>query len=182
MAGTKVITGKVRFSYVSIFQKKSFNGEDGKYQITLLIPKSDKKTVSKIKAAIKAATDEGITSKWNGKKPGKLWNPLQDGDEDGKAEANPEYEGMYFVCAKSTSRPGIVDKDLNEILDPDEVYSGAYGRASITFYPYNNSSNGIAAALNNVQKLADGDRLGSARATAEEDFGDDEDFDEEEDF
>lgn len=182
MAGTKVITGKVRFSYVSIFQKKSFNGEDGKYQITLLIPKSDKKTVSKIKAAIKAATDEGITSKWNGKKPGKLWNPLQDGDEDGKAETNPEYEGMYFVCAKSNSRPGIVDKDLNEILDPDEVYSGAYGRASITFYPYNNSSNGIAAALNNVQKLADGDRLGSARATAEEDFGDDEDFDEEEDF
>jgi hypothetical protein len=167
---------------VSIFQKKSFNGEDGKYQITLLIPKSDKKTVSKIKAAIKAATDEGITSKWNGKKPGKLWNPLQDGDEDGKAETNPEYEGMYFVCAKSNSRPGIVDKDLNEILDPDEVYSGAYGRASITFYPYNNSSNGIAAALNNVQKLADGDRLGSARATAEEDFGDDEDFDEEEDF
>jgi archaellum component FlaG (FlaF/FlaG flagellin family) len=182
MAGTKVITGKVRFSYVSIFQKKSFNGEDGKYQITLLIPKTDKKTVSKIKAAIKAATDEGITSKWNGKKPGKLWNPLQDGDEDGKAETNPEYEGMYFVCAKSNSRPGIVDKDLNEILDPDEVYSGAYGRASITFYPYNNSSNGIAAALNNVQKLADGDRLGSARATAEEDFGDDEDFDEEEDF
>ena len=181
MAGTKVITGKVRFSYVSIFQKKSFNGEDGKYRITLLIPKSDKKTVSKIKAAIKAATDEGITSKWNGKKPGKLWNPLQDGDED-KAETNPEYAGMYYVCAKSNSRPGIVDKDLNEILDPDEVYSGAYGRASITFYPYNNSSNGIAAALNNVQKLADGDRLGSARATAEEDFGDDEDFDEEEDF
>ena len=88
---------------------------------------------------------------------------------------------MLFLNANSTQKPGIVDKDLNEILDPDEVYSGCYGRASITFYPYNNSSNGIAAALNNVQKLADGDRLGGARATAEEDFGD-EDFDEEEDF
>lgn len=178
---TKVVTGKVRFSYVNIFQKKSFNGEDGKYQITLLIPKSDKKTVSEIKAAINEATTEGISSKWNGKKPGKLWNPLQDGDED-KADTNPEYAGMYFVCAKSNSRPGIVDKDLNEILDPDDVYSGCYGRASVTFYPYNNSSNGIAAALNNVQKLADGDRLGGARATAEEDFGDDDFEDEEEDF
>lgn len=178
---TKVVTGKVRFSYVNIFQKKSFNGEDGKYQITLLIPKSDKKTVSKIKAAINEATTEGISSKWNGKKPGKLWNPLQDGDED-KADTNPEYAGMYFVCAKSNSRPGIVDRDLNEILDPDDVYSGCYGRASITFYPYNNSSNGIAAALNNVQKLADGDHLGGARATAEEDFGDDDFEDEEEDF
>lgn len=178
---TKVVTGKVRFSYVNIFQKKSFSGEDGKYQITLLIPKSDKKTIKKIKAAIAEATTEGISSKWNGKKPGKLWNPLQDGDED-KADTNPEYAGMYFVCAKSNSRPGIVDRDLNEILDPDDVYSGCYGRASITFYPYNNSSNGIAAALNNVQKLADGDRLGGARATAEEDFGDDDFEDEEEDF
>lgn len=177
---TKVVTGKVRFSYVSIFQKKSFSGEDGKYQITLLIPKSDKKTVKKIQAAIAEATSDGIGSKWGGKKPGKLWSPLQDGDEN-KAETNPEYAGMYYVCAKSNSRPGIVDKDLNEILDPDEVYSGCYGRASITFYPYNNSGTGIAAALNNVQKLAEGDRLGGARATAEEDFGDDFE-DEEEDF
>lgn len=178
--GTKVITGKVRFSYVSIFQKKSFNGEDGKYQITLLIPKSDKKTVKKIRDAIEEATRDGITSKWHGKKPGKLWNPLQDGED--KADTNPEYAGCWYVTAKSTSRPGVVDADKIEILDAEEVYSGCYGRASITFYPYNTSSNGIAAALNNIQKLEDGERLGGSRASAEEDFADDYEDDYEDDF
>ena len=86
------------------------------------------------------------------------------------------------MTAKSTSRPGVVDADKIEILDAEEVYSGCYGRASITFYPYNTSSNGIAAALNNIQKLEDGERLGGSRASAEEDFADDYEDDYEDDF
>ena len=177
---TKVITGKVRFSYVSVFQKKSFNGEDGKYQITLLIPKSDKKTVAKIRAAVEEAIKDGIKSKWNGRKPSKLWDPLQDGDD--KADTNPEYADCWFVTAKSNSRPGVVDAEKVEIMDPEEIYSGCYGRASVTFYPYNKSSNGIGAALNNVQKLSEGERLGGSRASAEDDFADDFEDDYEDDF
>ena len=76
----------------------------------------------------------------------------------------------------------IVDKDLNEILDPDEVYSGCWGRASINFFPFNTSGNkGIGVGLNNIQKLKDDERLGAARASAESDFGDD-DYEDEEDF
>jgi hypothetical protein len=91
---------------------------------------------------------------------------------------------MYFLNAKSDRKPGIVDKDLNEILDPDEVYSGCWGRASINFYPYDfNGNRGVGVGLNNIQKLKDGERLGAALATAEDDFGDGfEDDEDEEDF
>lgn len=89
---------------------------------------------------------------------------------------------MYFLNCNSTQKPGIVDKDLNEILDPDEVYSGCWGRASINFFPFNTNGNkGIGVGLNNIQKLKDDDRLGAARASAESDFGGD-DFEDDEDF
>lgn len=133
---TKVVTDKVRFSYVNIFRSRAFQeGQTAKYSICLLIPKEDKATVKKIRAAIEAAIQDGISSKWGGKKPGNLKLPLRDGDEE-RADEAPEYEGMYFLNANSTQKPGIVDKDLNEILDPDEVYSGCWGRASINFYAF----------------------------------------------
>ena len=74
---TKVITGKVRFSYVNIFKSRAFqSGQDAKYSVCLLIPKDDKATVKKIRAAIDEAIQEGIASKWGGKKPGSLKLPL----------------------------------------------------------------------------------------------------------
>lgn len=178
---TKVVTGKVRFSYVNIFKSRAFQADqDAKFSICLLIPKEDKATLKKIKAAIDEAIQEGISSKWNGKKPANVKLPLRDGDEE-RADEAPEYEGMMFLNANSTQKPGIVDKDLNEILDPDEVYSGCWGRASINFYPFSvNGNKGIGVGLNNVQKLKDGEHLGSARASAESDF--DDDFEDDDEF
>ena len=73
--------------------------------------------------------------------------------------------------------PGIVDIDRQPILQRSEVYSGVYGRASISFYAFNSSGNrGIACSLNNLQKIADGEPLGG-KSRAEDDFADDgEDF------
>ena len=178
---TKVVTGKVRFSYVNIFKSRAFQADqDAKFSICLLIPKEDKATLKKIKAAIDEAVQEGISSKWNGKKPANVKLPLRDGDEE-RADEAPEYEGMMFLNANSTQKPGIVDKDLNEILDPDEVYSGCWGRASINFYPFSvNGNKGIGVGLNNVQKLKDGEHLGAARASAESDF--DDDFEDDDEF
>lgn len=177
---TKVVTGKVRFSYVNIFKSRAFQADqDAKFSICLLIPKEYKATLKKIKAAIDEAIQEGISSKWNGKKPANVKLPLRDGDEE-RADEAPEYEGMMFLNANSTQKPGIVDKDLNEILDPDEVYSGCWGRASINFYPFSvNGNKGIGVGLNNVQKLKDGEHLGAARASAESDFNDDFEDDDE---
>ena len=178
---TKVVTGKVRLSYVNIFRSRSFSeGQDAKYSLCVLVPKSDKATIKKLRAAIDAAVQEGVSSKWGGKKPANLKLPLRDGDDE-RADEAPEYEGMLFLNANSTRKPGIVDKDLNEILDPDEVYSGCWGRVSINFYPFNTNGNkGVGAGLNNVQKLKDGERLGGAAASAEDDFGDDYEYEEDE--
>jgi len=180
---TKVITGKVRFSYVNVFKSRSFQpGQEEKFSICLLIPKSDKATLTKIKAAIEAAKKQGIADKWGGKLPAGLKLPLRDGDAE-RAEEAEEYVGMYFLNANSNQKPGIIDNFRNEILDPTEVYSGCYGRASINFFPYNsNGSKGVAVGLNNVQKLTDGDPLGGARQSAEDDFADDYEGDDTEDL
>ena len=169
-----------RFSYLHCWEPDSVNGGDPRYSVSAIIPKSDTRTVERIRAAVENAKKESL-SKWGGKIPPNLKLPLRDGDAE-RADEAPEYEGMYFLNCNSTQKPGIVDKDLNEILDPDEVYSGCWGRASINFFPFNTNGNkGIGVGLNNIQKLKDDDRLGAARASAESDFGGD-DFEDDEDF
>jgi len=165
---TKVITGKVRLSYAHIWKPVAISeGQEPKYSVCLLIPKSDKETLRKIKAAIMAAKERG-KSIWGGKIPANLKLPLRDGDEDRPDQ--PEYAGHYFINASSKMQPGIVDKNVQPILDSTEVYSGCYARVSINFFPYNQAGNkGIGCGLNNIQKIADGDYLGG-RSRPEDDF------------
>ena len=156
-------------------------GGEPKYSVSLIIPKSDVETVKKIKAAIKAAYTEGQAKlKGNSKSvPAfeSIDNPLRDGDV--KRPDDPAYANSYYVNAKSSTAPGIVDADRQDILDRSEVYSGVYGRASITFYAFNkNGSKGIACGLNNLQKISDGEPLGG-KNRAEDDFADDDFTDDE---
>lgn len=154
---TTITTGKVRFSYVHLFTPFAPNGVgEPKYSVSLLVDKNDTATIEKINSAIEEAKEQGKTSKWGGKIPNKLATPLNDGDD--KEDAN--YQGKFYLNAKNSRKPGVVDKDVQAILDPDEVYSGCYGRANITFYPYSASgNNGIAVSLNHIQKLSDGEPL-----------------------
>jgi hypothetical protein len=165
---TKVVTGKVRLSYAHLFKPVAISeGQEPKYSVCLLIPKTDKVTLKKIAAAIDAAKTAG-TSLWGGKIPSNLKTPVRDGDAERPDQ--PEYADHYFINASSKQKPGIVDKHLNEILDSSEVYSGCYARASINFFAYNQAGNrGIGCGLNNIQKVADGDYLGG-RSRAEDDF------------
>lgn len=173
---SQVVTGKVRLSYVNIFNARRFQeGQEAKYSLTILIDKKDKATLNKIKKAIEEAKQKGKTEKWGGKIPGNLWIPLRDGDDE-RAEEAPEYEGMMFMNCKNSRKPGIVDENCNEILDATEVYSGCYGRVGLDFFAFNSNGNkGIGVSLNTVQKLEDGECLGGAMADAESDFGDDDD-------
>ena len=178
---TKVITGvNTRWSYVNTWEPKSINGGAPKYSISLIIPKSDAKTIEKIQAAIQAAYEEGQGKlKGNGKSVpalSVLKTPLRDGDAE--RPDDEAYADSYFINANSSSAPGIVDADRQPIIDRSEVYSGVYGRASINFYAFNSNGNkGIACGLNNLQKIKDGEPLGS-KSSAEDDFAteDDDDF------
>lgn len=174
MSTTKVITGKVRFSYAHVFEPSAIEeGQEKKYSVSIIIPKKDTKTLNKIKEAIQAAAEEG-KAKFGGTIPKNYKNPLRDGDEEREDDEN--YAGCMFINANSTRKPGLVDADLNPIMDKDEFYSGCYGRSSVNFYAFNVSGNkGVACGLNNLQKLEDGERLGGGGASAEEDFGADGD-------
>ena len=176
----KVITGKdTRWSYANVWEPKSINGGAPKYSVSLIIPKSDKATVEKIKAAIQAAYEEGQAKrKGNGRTVPPLTaikTPLRDGDTE--RPDDPAYAGSYFINANSATAPGIVDADCNPILTRSEVYSGVYGRASINFYAFNSNGNkGIACGLNNLQKIRDGEPLGG-KSSAASDFSTDADED-----
>lgn len=177
MASTKVVTGKVRLSYAHLFEPKSINGSEPKYSTAILIPKSDEDTIKKIRNAQKAAAEAG-KEKFNGKVPANLATTLRDGDEEQDTVANPEYANHYYMNVSSRTRPQVVDRDLNPILDAGEVYSGCYARVSLNFFAYNTAGNkGISAGLNNVQKIADGEPLGGVGTSAESDFGDLDDDD-----
>lgn len=168
---TKVITNEVRWSYVSVIEPKSINGSEPKYSISLIIPKSDTDTINKIRQAIQNAYQAGKDKlKRNGAVPALdiIKTPLRDGDIE-----HPEddaYKNAFFVNANSKQRPGVVDTALQRIIDPEQIYSGCWGRASINFFAFNaNGNRGIACGLSNLQKTRDDERLGG-HASAEQDF------------
>ena len=176
----KVITGvNTRWSYANVWEPKSINGGTPKYSVSLIIPKSDTKTVNKIRASIKAAYEEGEAKlKGNGRVVPSLEaikTPLRDGDLE--RPGDEAYKNSYFINANSSTKPGIVDADCQHIIERSEVYSGVYGRASISFYAFNSNGNkGIACGLGNIQKVRDGEPLGS-RSNAADDFATDGDDD-----
>ena len=172
---TKIVTGKVRFSYVNIFEaQKNEDGTDGKYGLTLLIPKSDTDTLNKIKSAIAEAREVFCSRNGATALPQKPNHTLHDGDglKDSGEPYGEECKGCYVIAVSSKQKPVIVDNMRNPITDPGEVYSGCYGRAAINFYGYSrNGKKGISAGLQSIQKLHDGEPLGGARGSAD-DFAD----------
>ena len=175
---TKVITGKVRASFVHVFEPQSVNGSEPKYSCSFISPKSDTRTIQAIQTAIEQAKQEGV-SKFGGKIPANLKTPLRDGDID--RPDDEAYTDSYFVNSNSKEKPGVVDRKRVPITDPLELYSGCYVRASINFYAFNTNGNrGVAAGLGNIQKWEDGEPL-NGRVRAEDEFDaldaeDDDDF------
>ncbi len=179
-ASTRVVTGpRSRFSFCHIWEPKSINGGDPRYSMSVIIPKDDTETVDRINGAIEAAYRDGESKlKGKGSLPplSALKTPLRDGDLD--RPDDPAYAGCWFLNANSDRAPGIVDAHAQPILDRNEVYSGCYGRVSLSFFAFNTNGNrGIACGLNNIQKLRDGEPLGG-QLSAEQEFAGLDDGDE----
>lgn len=181
---TRVVTGKVRLSYEHLMKPYANDpSAEPKYSVTVLLPKSESATKARIDKAIQAALEKGRKDKKfkDGVPLDKLPTPIYDGDgfrADGYTEFGPECKGCWVFTAscKQDRKPEIVDAHGNPIIDPSEIYSGIWARVSCEFYPYAvPSRQGVGCGLGNVQKLSDGEPLGSARVTAADDFGDDED-------
>jgi hypothetical protein len=173
---SKVLTGEVRMSYVHLttpYQNKQ--GGDPRYQVTLLIPKTDVATKADIDQSIQAAYEDGVQNKWKGARP-QLKNALiYDGDgvkTDG-TPFGPECKGHWVITASSAQsrKPQVVGIDnINVELAPTDVYSGMYGRVTLNFFSYDShGSKGVGCGLGNVLKTRDGEAL-SGGVSAASDF------------
>ena len=171
---TKVVTGKVRFSFCHLFEaQEPQGGGDPKYSVTLLIPKSDKATMQKIQSAMQEARDNFCNKNGAAALPAKPVHTLHDGDgtRPGGEPFGPECKGCYVITVSSKQKPVVVDAAGNAIIDPTEVYSGCYGRASINFFGYNRAGKkGLSAGLLAIQKLHDGEPFGTVGSA--DDFND----------
>lgn len=170
-----ITTGKVRASYVSIFQPKvPQGGGEPKYSVTLLIPKNDVVTINSIYAEIEKAKQEGAQKVFGGNIPPMCRIPIHDGDGVKPTSGEPfgeECRGHLVMTASAKMQPSIVGLDMQNIINPADVYSGCYIRANINFFAYSSNGNkGIGCGLNAVQKIEDGEPL-TARVSAEEAFG-----------
>lgn len=178
----KVITGRVRASFVNVFRprKNDLSGKE-EYSMMVIVPKSDTKTVSALKDAAKAAADE----RWGGKPPKGLRMPLRDADREAADSGEPvqaHLKDSYFLNVKSNIKPGLVDKNRMEVIDPTEFQSGDYCRVSLGAYSYDvNGNRGVSFGLQNVQVLDKGEPLGG-RSRAEDEFDDWSDDDGEDDW
>lgn len=174
MANTNIVTRKpVRLSYANLFTPRSSapDGSNPRYSAALLIPKTDtalkKQLDEAVDAARKAAAAKGIQN------ANSLKSPIHDGDGEkpNGGAYGPECKGMWVLNASSKRRPGIVDRNLQPIIDQTEIYSGVWANVDINFFGFNVPGNkGIACGLNNVQKVRDDEPLGGASAKAEDVF------------
>jgi hypothetical protein len=174
MNANTITTGEVRLSYVNVFEAQTRAGSnDAKFSVTVLVPKTDRATKAAIDAAIAAAIENGVTKCWNGVKPPQPSICVHDGDGVRPSDGQPygaECKGCWVFTASNKNAPFVVDASVQPILNRQEIYSGIWGRASISFFPYNNNGKkGIGCSLNGIQKLRDGEPLVD-RVSADEAF------------
>lgn len=172
----------VRFSYVKVFRPEKINGKgEPKYSVTLLIPKTNKDAVARIKKGIEDAITEGLEDKFGGKRPARVNTTLHDGDglKESGSEYGPECKGCYVMTVTTLADypPNVfAGKDRHDALQT-EIYSGCYGSAIIKVSAYNNSGKrGVTAYLNALLKTRDGEPLAGKATTASDfvDLGDDD--------
>ncbi len=156
-----------RFAYLNCWRPAAQYGGAQKYSVSALICKEDVETIERIQKTIEYVIDQSV-QKWGGRVPANLKNPLRDGDIE--KPDNPIYKNCYFINAKSKEAPQIVDCNVQPITNQTEIYSGCYGKISITFYGYNYSgAKGIGAWLGNIQKIRNGEPFGT-RIVAKDEF------------
>lgn len=171
-----IVLRGVRLSYVHLDKPYAAQpGADAKYSCTVLVPKTPAENKAKIDAAIAEATARAV-EKYGRAFPASPKVSVHDGDGVRPSDGQPfgdECKGCWVFTASSKQPVRVVDTNVQDILDPTQIYSGMYANVGVTFFGYNAPQNkGIGVALDNVQKIADGEALGGARVSAEDDFAD----------
>ena len=173
---TEVLLQNVRVSYCHLLEPWANSTQPGakpRYSATILLPKTDVAQHQALMNAIEAAIQSARTK--FGRVPAQPKVPIHDGDgytQSGK-EFGPECKGHWvFTAAQDASyKVEVVDLQGNPLTNPTQVYSGMYVNVLVRFFFYSNQSAGIGCGLGPVQKVRDGEALGSVPVAASSVFG-----------
>lgn len=174
-----ILTPKFRASYPNVFKKKLNDlSKKEEYSLVAVFPKGT--DLSGLKKAAKEACFERFGAdpkKW----PKNLRDPFRSNDEKAteddttgkKAYPDGYEEGGFFINLKSQEKPGLVNGKNEDIITESDFYAGCYARATVSAYAYGGKDTGftpgVAFGLRNIQKMAEGEPLGS-RTRAQDDF------------
>jgi Protein of unknown function (DUF2815) len=162
----RVLTPEFRVSYPHVFKPSKMEGTSNalKYSIGMLFPKNS--DLSSLKEAMKQAKIAQFGSKENW--PDDLASPVTDGD-DKKHDDKEGYKGHWVMRASSNEdqKPGVVDEDVEPILEQSKFYPGCYARAYVLAYvwefPKGSGKFGVGFILDHVQKMRDGKPFGGKK-------------------
>ena len=159
-----MITPEMTGSFIKVFEPEVNLSGELKYSIQLMIPKTDKKGIAQLEAAVERAKAKGKDKKWGGKLPKFRYQPLRDGDAElaSGEKTDESYKGMMFLNAAcgEKNRPQVVGPNAKPLMDEEALYSGCIVRADLTPFPYINAGNaGIGWWLNSLMLVRDGKRL-----------------------
>lgn len=168
----KIMTPEFRAAFAQVFQPKGIKGDKNskeKFSVTMLYAKGA--DLSKLKAAARQVAVDKWGEEGLKKIGSKLKLPFKDQTENAERYAGFE-EGAVYMQASSDTKPGCVDAKVQDIIDPEDFYSGCYARATVQPYAWEHPTGGkgVSFGLLNIQKLRDGERLGGGRSKASDDF------------
>lgn len=176
--GKKLVLKNVRFSWVRVFEARdAFNSGNPRYEVTLLIPKTDKEQIAKVNRTIKELQDEYKAEHPKFNIPttgaaGEKWNPIKDGD-DTEYSDNFGYIMISAYRKEKDGQPLLFDKFKQPLTKKEQIYSGSWGVASIDAFVYDNAAGkGISFGLNGLQKVKDDTAFGGGAGNVEDDFAD----------
>jgi Protein of unknown function (DUF2815) len=161
----KLITPMGRLSYPSLFTRAVYDGEEGKYECTLYIPK--KANVQQLFDTAEAVAKLAFPEKFKGLSnlPNEV---IRDGDHRDCKDTNAA--GCWIIRAKSKNKPDVIGP-RKENCEPDHIYGGCWARISCVIGSYNTKGSwGVTIYLNNVQKMKDDDKFGKSNTKAVDEF------------
>lgn len=175
---SRLKTPPLRASYPKLFEPE-VNDKGKKVYSTVLLVSNSAEDAQFLKDAQALADEAGraLFKDYDTLKKSPQFKQAIRYDVDKYKDLDPPV--VAFINARSyDTPPGIVsiyagpDGKPQKITDPQQIYPGAYLKASLHAYAYNTDggkSKGVALGLGNVQKWKDAPRIDS-RVAAEEEF------------
>ena len=174
---SNIITPEFRGSYVTLVKPRAISDEPDaelKYSINILLPKDSPETKAFIKK-LEGAFAASMTEKLG--KPIPFANcrhyPIHDGDKaDDDGNVDEITKGCWVIYASNKRKPGAIDMKGNKLFSEDDLYSGAWYRASLSTWAWTNPKfgKGVSINLDNVLKVKDDEAFGGRAAPPEDDF------------